>query len=138
MFKIKSFKFEIAAMLVILSLVILFHILILAEIIPYNIVWGGKFQNVHQMWIFEAVSVLINAFMILVVAIKGQVIKFRVSVKIINVLLWLFVVLFVLNTVGNLLAKTTTETVIFTPITFVSAILCFRIVKRDKKLKEEN
>jgi len=132
MFKLISFKFAIAAMLVILSLVILFHLLVLTEIIPYNIVWGGKFQSVHQMRSFEAFSVLVNAFMILVVAIKGQVLKLTISDKIINTLLWAFVVLFALNTIGNLLAKSIAETVVFTPLTFVSAILCFRIVMRDK------
>jgi uncharacterized membrane protein YuzA (DUF378 family) len=130
------FKFAIQAMLVILSSVILFHILVLTEIIPFTIVWGGKFQNLHQMRIFEGVSIIINALMIAVIAIKGRIIKLSVSVKIINLLLWLFIGLFVLNTVGNLFAKTTTETIIFTPITFVSAILCFIIVMNDKKTKE--
>ena len=49
MFKYISFKFAVTAMLVILCLLILFHAFILFEIIPYNIVWGGEFQTVHQM-----------------------------------------------------------------------------------------
>jgi len=47
--------------------------------------------------------------------------------KIVTIALWAFVVLFAINTVGNVLSKTSLETIIFTPLTFLSAVLCFRI-----------
>ena len=115
-------------MLVILSLLILFHALILCEIIPYNIVWGGKFQTIHQMRTVESVSVLMNAIILIVVAVKGEVLKINIPLKLINIFMWALIVFFMLNTVGNLVAKTTTKTIIFTPVTVVSALLCLRMV----------
>jgi hypothetical protein len=131
-----SFKFAIKAMLILLSLVIVFHLLVLIHIIPSNIVWGGKFQNVAQMRNFETLSIIINAIMIFIIALKGQYIKLNIPGIITNSILWLFVLLFALNTIGNLFAKTYTETIIFTPISFISAILCYRIAVTGKRIKE--
>jgi hypothetical protein len=127
------FKFAIKTMLILLFLVFAFHLLVLTELIPYTIVWGGKFQNITQMRRFELVSVIINPFMICVLAIKGNYISVNIPVKVINIILWLFVVLFALNTIGNLFAATLTETLVFAPLTFISALLCFRIVMERYK-----
>ncbi|MFZ1679300.1 MAG: hypothetical protein WAT91_18625 [Saprospiraceae bacterium] len=129
---IVSSKFAINAMLIILCLVIVFHLFVLAQLIPYTIVWGGRFQNATQMMKFEAISVVMNALMIFVMIIKGRYINLGIPIKLTNSIIWLMVVLFVLNTIGNLLSKASTETIIFTPITFVSALLCFRIVMDGK------
>ena len=96
-------------------------------------VWGGKFQNEAQVRKFEIVSIVINSFMILIIAIKGHYIRIHLPIKLINGILWFFVFLFALNTIGNLFAKTSIETMVFTPITFVSAILCYRIAKGLRK-----
>lgn len=130
------FKFAINAMLVILSMVIFFHVLVLIQVIPYTIVWAGKIDNIKEMQVFELVSIMINVLMIIVIAIKGNYIKWKVSVKLINVLLWLFVVLFSFNTMGNLFAKSSFETIVFTPLTLIMAILCFRIVLEKNSVKE--
>lgn len=122
-------RFAIHTSLFILCIVIIFHLLVLSGIVPYTIVWGGKFQNETQLRDFEVVSVIINAFVILVVVIKGQYVNLHIPLKIVNVILWLLVLLFAVNTIGNLVAKATTETIIFTPITFILALLCFRIAK---------
>jgi hypothetical protein len=128
-----SFRFAIITMLIILSLVISFHLLILSQIIPYNIVWGGKFQNVIQMRSFEIVSIIFNSLIILIIAIKGQYLKLNIPIRITDIILWFVVILFLLNTLGNLFARTSTETIGFTPVSFISAILCLRIVKEKRK-----
>jgi hypothetical protein len=115
--------------LVTLCLVTVFHLAVLGGLVPHNIVWGGKFENESQLLKFEIASVIINAFMIFVVAIKGQYVKIRLPVKMLVFMLWLMFLLFAINTVGNLFTNTLTETIIFTPITFILAILCFRIAK---------
>ena len=122
-------RLAIHAVLSILCIVIIFHLLVLSGIVPYTIVWGGRFQNETQLRNFEVVSVIVNAFVILVIATKGHYINLHIPTKILNSILWLLVLLFSVNTIGNLLAKTTMETIIFTPITFILALLCFRIVK---------
>ena len=126
-------KFSIKIILILLFIVFVFHLLVLTELIPYTIIWGGKFQNLTEMRRFEIASIIINAFMICVLAIKGNYITVNIPVKVINIILWLFVVLFALNTIGNLFAATLTETIVFTPLTFISALLCFRIVMERNK-----
>ena len=127
MLKIISFKLAVNTLLVLFSCVIVFNSLVLMQIIPYDIVWGGRLENAVQMRQFESVSIFINLLIILVVATKGQYIKLFIPIRILNFLLWLLVILFSVNTIGNVLAVTSLETYIFTPITLVSAVFCYRI-----------
>ena len=122
-------RFAINSILSMLGIVVVFHLCVLSGLVPNDIVWGGKFQSVSQLLKFEIASVIINVFMILVVAIKGQYLGVYVPVKILDIFLWLMTFIFALNTIGNLFANTLTETVIFTPITFILAVLCFRVAK---------
>lgn len=112
-----------------LSLVLLFHLMVLTGIIPYNIVWGGRLQSKEQMLVFEVVSILLNAILLRAVLSKAGYIKRLFSVKWLNIILGFFAVLFLLNTVGNLFAEQTLETLLFTPVTFIFSLLCFRILR---------
>jgi hypothetical protein len=58
-----NFKISIKIFLIILFSVILFHICIIFKIIPYNIAWGGRLTNDNEMYVFECISILINAFL---------------------------------------------------------------------------
>jgi len=117
-------------MLVLLSAVMVFHILVITQVIPYTIVWAGKLKSVKDMYQFEGSSIFINLMLILMLLAKGQYIQLPVSQKFISIVLWLFVFLFALNTIGNLFAKTNFEKFVFTPLTFISSLLLFRIVKK--------
>ena len=128
MIKKLPYKFAINAMLVLLSLVCVFHFLVITQIIPYTIVWAGKLNNLQEMLVFETVSLLVNAVLIYVILSKGLYIKSLLSEKILTIILWFFVLVFSLNTVGNLFSETSFETLVFTPLTFISAILCFRVI----------
>ncbi|MDI1233430.1 MAG: hypothetical protein PSX81_04045 [bacterium] len=117
-------------MLVLLGLVILFHLLIITQMIPYTIVWAGKLKNEKDMYQFEGVSLFINLLLILLLLIKVNYLKLPLSPRFITIMLWLFVFLFALNTIGNLFAKTNFEKFVFTPLTFISSLLLIRIVKK--------
>lgn len=108
--------------------VILFHISVVAGAIPYDIAWGGRLQNDSEMYVFEAISILINLFLGLVLLMKGDYIKFRFREKTINIILRIFLILFVLNTIGNLFAKTNFEKS-FAVLTFFFAVLIWIILK---------
>jgi hypothetical protein len=103
------------------------------KIIPYTIDWAGEIENDTQMYQFESVSVLINVILFSAILIKGQIVPWNVNPKIIQVILYIFVVIFALNTIGNLFAKMNLETYIFTPLTFISAFLCLRIALEKSK-----
>jgi hypothetical protein len=118
-------------MLYLITAVILFHICIVLRIVPYEITWGGRLQNESEMYIFEAISIAINLFLISILLIKGEYFRAFISMKIINVLLWIFFVLFGLNTVGNILAETNFEKS-FTILTLAFSILIWIILRKNK------
>jgi len=122
------FRISINTMLVLLSLVALFHLLVLAGVIPYTITWGGKLRSLTQMRLMEFISLLVNTSLMVVISMKAGYLNPFIRPRAITLILWFFVVLFALNTVGNLFAESMFEKLVFTPLTLVSAILCRRIV----------
>ena len=112
--------------------VILFHILILLKIIPYEIAWGGKLKTDEEMYVFETFSILVNLFFIFVLLQKGVFIKPFLEKKTVSIILWIFLAIFVLNTIGNLFAKTTFEKG-FTILTLVNSILLWKINKTTNR-----
>ena len=105
------------------SLAILFQMSVLVGLVPYDVVWGGRLKSLEEMYIFETVAITINLLLILVLLSKGRFFLNGLPEKYLNPILWFFSGLLALNTVGNLFAKTLTETLVFTPITFVMAWL---------------
>ncbi|RFS15013.1 hypothetical protein [Emticicia sp. C21] len=112
------------------SLVIVFHLCIITQLIPYTIVWAGKLNSVEEMYLFEAVSIAINVFFVTVLLLKARYIKHTIPERLLNIILWMFLILFVLNTVGNLMAKTAFERLVFTPMTLLTACLLWLIVRK--------
>lgn len=119
---IRKIPFETArkALITIFILVVVFHVLVLAGMVPKDIVWGGKFKNAEELMRFEVVSILINLLLLGLVFSYPKTIKGSTLRKIARILLWVFAGLFFLNTIGNLFAENITETLIFTPLTFIS------------------
>lgn len=114
-------------MLVLFSLILVFHLLVLSGIVPYDIAWGGRLKNKEEMLVFESVSILLNTLMMSVVAVRIKFLKISISQKLITGILWGMTVLFAVNTVGNLFAVSSWETIIFTPITAILSILSLRL-----------
>ncbi len=133
-----SYRLAINTMVTLLSLVLLFHVLVMTGMIPYEIVWAGKLKTQRDMLRFESISIVINLFLLMVVCVKAGYLKIRVARAVLNVILWLFVCLFGLNTVGNLFAETNFEKVAFTPLTLLFAVLLARIaLEKKNKLVED-
>lgn len=109
--------------------VILFHLCIILKIIPYDIAWGGRLTNDAEMYVFEALSIFINIFLIVVLLMKGEFMKYKFSRTVLNTILWIFFVIFILNTIGNIFAKTNFEK-FFALITLLSAVLIWNIIRR--------
>ena len=122
---------QIKILLGLLFSVILFHICIIVKIIPYNIAWGGRLTNDNEMYVFESISILINLFLSWLLLMKGEFVEFKFPNKTVNLILWIFFALFILNTVGNLFAKTNFEK-LFAGLTGLSAILIWNILKHKK------
>ncbi len=123
-----NYKTSIKILLALLIAVILFHISVIAKVVPYDIAWGGRLQDDSEMYVFESISILIILFLGLVLLMKGDHVKFRFKNKTTNIILWIFLSIFLLNTVGNIFAKTNFEK-LFAIVTFLFAILIWTILK---------
>lgn len=115
-------------------LLIIFHLCIVLKIIPYDITWGGRLTNDAEMYQFESISLFIILFLCLTLLIRGNYIKQYISEKATTIILWIFMFLFALNTIGNVLATTVLEK-FFTILTLFSCILIWFILRPLKKGK---
>lgn len=92
-----------------IAAVVLFHLAILIKLIPYEVTWGGRLKNDSEMYVFESTSILANLLLGCVLLIKGGYLSTPIPPRAVNVILWIFVTLFGLNTVGNLFAESLFE-----------------------------
>lgn len=118
----------ISVLIGLLFLVVLFHLLIIVKIIPFEIAWGGRLKSEQQMYVFEGISIGLNLFLIMILVLRLKNIKRKFT----NIVLWIFFVLFSLNTIGNLLAQTNFEKC-FSILTFIFAGLILKILLKKKQ-----
>ena len=127
--KFISLRFATNGLLIIFSLVIIFHAVVLIGFIPIDMVWGGRLTSKSELMVFETISILLNSLMICVVLVHAGKIKISINTGVIKILLWIMILLFLLNTIGNLNAINNWEKFIFTPVTFILALFSLRLVK---------
>lgn len=125
--KIISFHTAAKGILIILSIILVFHALVLTGFIPFDIVWGGRLKSREDMLVFESVSVGLNLLIVLVIAGHAGYLPLLFNKNISRILIWLMTGLFLLNTIGNLMAVDPMEKFIFTPLTLVLTLLCYRV-----------
>lgn len=118
-------------MIAILTAVLLFHFSVLLQIIDFTKVWGGRLKDTQQMYVFETISICLNLFLLFIILQKVNYVKQIFSIKLINIILWVFVFIFALNTIGNLFATNIVEKILGTVLTLVSGYLCWVIVKKQ-------
>jgi hypothetical protein len=125
--KLISERFAAIALLSLLSVFLLFHVLIMLGVIPFEIVWGGRLKDRSQMLRSETVSVIINLLMLAVVGIKAKIIEVVLPQLLVRLILWIMFALFVLNTLGNLFSLNQFEQLVFTPVTFLLALFSLQL-----------
>ena len=113
--------------LLVLSLMVLFHVLVMVQVIPYGMVWGGRLENSSQMLLFEAISIAVNLLMLGAVAISAGMVKVKINRGLLKAALWTMFAVFLLNTIGNLLSNNETEKLIFTPLTLLLSLFSLRL-----------
>ncbi len=79
------------------------------------------------MLTFESVSVSLNLLIVLVIAGHAGYLPVSFNKNITRILIWLMTGLFLLNTIGNLMAVNPIEKFIFTPLTLLLTLLCYRV-----------
>lgn len=125
--EIISFNFAGKTLAAFLSLLLIFHLLVLFGILPSDIVWGSQLTNKEMLIYMETTSLAVTIVFLsnTIIYIKDKSNPtFR---KLARVLLWFMACYFLLNTINNILSENNLETLIFTPISIILAFLSFRL-----------
>jgi hypothetical protein len=113
--------------LIILSFILIFHLLVISGVIPFNIVWGGNVYDKNRLLVMETISIAVNLLLLLFVCAYLGIIKIRVNAQAARIGFWTMFILFSLNTLGNSMSKNPLEFYIFTPLTLLLSLFCFRV-----------
>ncbi len=115
-------------LLVALAGLVLFHVLMLAGVLPADMAWGGRAgESAQSLTVLETVGLVVTVLFAVVVAAKAGYLgglRFR---RTIDVAMWIVFVYFVLNVVGNVASSSSLERAIFTPLSVVLALLALRL-----------
>jgi hypothetical protein len=101
-----SLKTTTKLLLILTGITILLHLSVLLGFIPYDVAWGDKIKSTKQLFVFETISILATGFFGMLVLIKGQYIKLSIPERMINAMLWFFLLLFIMNTASIFAVKT--------------------------------
>ena len=126
--KLISVKLAGNLLLISLGLLAIFDILVLFNVLPSNIVWGGQIKDpAANMIVLELLALVVTFIFAAVIAAKMDYIKAGRFTKAVNVGVWIIFAYLILNTLGNLASGVSFENLIFAPITLVLAICAFRL-----------
>jgi hypothetical protein len=114
-------------LLTIFGVLLFFHSLIIAGIIPYKFVWGGKIKNNKMKIKMELISIFTLLISAAIVSLKLEYLRFINNDMIISTSLWVLFVLFCFNTLGNLNAKNRIEKYVFGFLTIVISLLILKL-----------
>ena len=115
-----------------IGFIFIFHVLVLLRIVPYAVVWGGRLTSDIEMYVFEFISIGMNLLLFMALRIIAEPEKTALPIRLVNGVLWLFLSIFVLNTIGNLLAQTAIEKA-FALLTLAFASLLWIILRPSNK-----
>lgn len=127
----------IISLISVLSVLVLLHIGILLQWVPYDMVWAGRIDSVEEMYVFESISLLLNATLIILLYVKFKQLREGISSRIVDLTLWAYLLMFGLNTLGNLFAPSLLEKVLGTLFTLMAMYLCWLIVKKTPTSTED-
>ena len=122
-----SERFALHGLLVVFLATTVFHVLVVAGVVPYTLVWGGRLRDQSQMLAFEAISLTLTLLMLAVVAVQAGHVKVRIHPRVVAVVFSLMFLLFLVNTAGNLASKNELEKRLFTPLTLLLALFSLRV-----------
>lgn len=99
-------------------LMLILHILIVFQVIPANIIWGGQInEDQSNLIIIELVAISVTIVFIGIVAAKMNLIQADKPKKAVNIGMWVVFAYLILNTLGNFASGISAETLIFGPLT---------------------
>ncbi|TGK85889.1 hypothetical protein EHQ23_14825 [Leptospira bourretii] len=124
-------------LIVLFSMTMVFHILALLQVIPFQYLWGGRLSSVVEMYVMESVSLLVNTFFLWS---SFQYVRYLNQGLVpiwIRIVFGFIGIIFLLNTIGNLVAVTDLETLLATPVTAILSVICFSLVPKYENQTSE-
>ena len=82
-----DFQSAVRSLLATLCFTSSYHVLILTHVVPYKYVWGGRLTSEEQMLHFEIVSLCINLLLLLLVLLRGNLLRLQVPQQVLKPLL---------------------------------------------------
>lgn len=128
-----SLKLAANVLLVFLGALLIFHFLVITGLISPNMVWGGQVETNSQVVMMEIGAMVISALMMLMIAVRVGYINAPKIQGATQTAMWVIFVFLLLNTAGNLSSRSGTETLIFTPITIILAVMAYRLAMREEQ-----
>jgi hypothetical protein len=120
------------ALLVGLSLLAVFHLLMMLGVFPEDIAWGGGAGSSGSMLLLEVTALVVTLLFALVVAARAGYLGPQLQGRPAAVAMWIVFGYFVLNTAGNLASPSSLESAVFTPVSVILALLALRLAASRK------
>lgn len=119
------------------GLLAIFHLTVITGVVfldyvPLDFLWGGILQTQEQFLTLEMVSLIVQIMCLFLTLVRADYLKLPKLQGIAHLGMWVIFVIFAVNTVGNLLAKTTLEK-IFALITVTLALFSMRLAVSSAK-----
>jgi len=107
------------------------HVLILCEVVPWTVVWGGRLETVVQMRLFESIALVVTLFAGWLAAVGGGLRPTTLPTRARKPLLWAMSAYLLLNTLGNLFSHHAVERYAFTPLALLLALLYAHLARHS-------
>jgi hypothetical protein len=115
-------------LLISMGLLAIFHILVLLNLVPSDVVWGGQIgDSAISLLALEITALLMTAVFAAIIAAKVGYIQAGKFKKASTVGVWILFAFLILNTVGNLASGVSTENLVFAPITLILSFCALRL-----------
>lgn len=129
--KLISFKFAARFNTIVFALLSVFHLAIIIGITafdyaPIDYLWGGKMETASQLLTFEVMSLATSVVALIFTMIRAGFIGAPRLLRLTQFIMWMLFVLFLLNTLGNILAETVFEKT-FAIITALLSLFSLRL-----------
>jgi hypothetical protein len=109
-----------------LALLAVFHILVILNVIPSDMVWGGR-SAPGSAGCLETVGVTVTVLFMLVTAMRAGFLWPGRLRRTVRAAMWVVFVYFTLNVVGNVAAVSVAEKIVFIPVSVIMALLALRL-----------
>ena len=111
-----------------LGLLAVFHTLVLLQVLPASIVWGGAIENSPEsLFPLEMISLFVTLLLAAMVAAKAGYIEATKFKKAINIGIWLVFAILLLSMLANLASGVSFENLIFAPVAVILAFCAYRL-----------